>query len=76
MSKELASKLGIHAHEMGCEIEANSSFDTPATPLIQKLYIHMQRYVDQGDFFISPLKNQDVLLGAPWFHRMATTYDY
>ena len=42
----------------------------PVTPLIGKLCIHVQGYVDREDFFISPLQHQDVLLGMPWFHRM------
>ena len=64
---------------MGLAIEANDAFDTPAipvTPLIGKLCPHVQGYVDQEDFFISPLKHRDVLLGAPWFHRMATTIKF
>ena len=79
ISQELASKLGIHAHEMGLAMEADGAFDTlaiPVTPLIGKLRLHVQGYVDQEDFFISPLKHQDVLLGAPWFHRMATTIKF
>ena len=49
ISQELASKLGIHAHEMGLAIEADGAFDTPAvpvTPLIGKLHIHVEGYVD------------------------------
>ena len=64
---------------MGLAIEADGAFDTPAilvTPLIGKLCLHVQGYVDQEDFFISPLKHQDVLLGAPWFHHMATTIKF
>ena len=30
----------------------------------------MQSYVDKDDFFISPLKHEDVILGAPWFDRL------
>ena len=30
----------------------------------------MQGYTDSEDFFISPLGNKDVILGAPWFHRV------
>ena len=64
---------------MGLAIEADGAFDTPAvlvTPLIGKLRLHVQGYVDQEDFFISPLKHQDVLLGALWFHCMATTIKF
>ena len=44
ISQELASKLGIHAHEMGLAIEADGAFDTPAvpvTPLMGKLRLHV-----------------------------------
>ena len=30
----------------------------------------MQNYVDKDDFFISPLKHEDVILEAPWFDRL------
>ena len=73
ISKELAAKLGIHEHEMGYAMDAEGAFvgqKVPVTPLIGKLCIHVQGYVDREDFFISPLQHQDVLLGMPWFHRM------
>ena len=41
----------------------------PVTPLIGKLRIHIQEYVDQEDFLISPLRHYDVVLGTPWFHH-------
>ena len=40
---------------------SDGAFDTlavPVTPLIGKLCLHVQGYVDQEDFFISPLKHQ------------------
>ena len=40
------------------------------TPLIGKLRLHVESYVDKDDFFISPLKHEDVILGAPWFDRL------
>ena len=58
---------------MGYALDAKGAFvgqKVPVTPLIGKLCIHVQGYVDQEDFFISPLQHQDVLLGMPWFHRM------
>ena len=64
---------------MGEELQADGAFDTqtvPVTPLIGKLRLHVQGYVDQEDFYISPLKNQDVLLGAPWFHCMAANLKF
>ena len=68
ISKELAAKLGIHEHEMGYAMDAEGAFvgqKVPVTPLIGKLCIHVQGYVDRQDFFISPLQYQDVLLGMP-----------
>ena len=73
ISKELAAKLGIHEHEMGYAMDVEGAFvgkKVPVTPLIGKLCIHVQGYVDREDFFISPLQHQDVLLGMPWFHGM------
>ncbi|MCO5582661.1 hypothetical protein L7F22_036559 [Adiantum nelumboides] len=46
------------------------------TPLIGKLRFHIQGYVDKEDFFISPLKHEDVILGAPWFDRLATSIKF
>ena len=40
----------------------------PVTPLIGKLRLHVQNYTDYEDFFVSPLKHHDVVLGIPWFH--------
>ncbi|MCO5604293.1 hypothetical protein L7F22_058458 [Adiantum nelumboides] len=37
------------------------------TLVIGKLRLHVQGYVDKEDFFISPLKHEDVILEAPWF---------
>ena len=74
ISNELATKLGIHDFEMGEVVSADGAFkgqETPVTPLIGKLRLHIQSYVDKEDFFISPLKHEDVILGAPWFDRMA-----
>ncbi|MCO5599501.1 hypothetical protein L7F22_053606 [Adiantum nelumboides] len=44
--------------------------DVLVTPLIGKLRLHIQGYVDREDFFISPLKHEDVIIGAPWFDRL------
>ncbi|MCO5568113.1 hypothetical protein L7F22_021809 [Adiantum nelumboides] len=74
-----ASKLGIHANETGETHAAEGPFEgpaTPVTPLIGKLRLHVQGYVDKEDFLISPLKNEDVLLGAPWFDRMAVSLTF
>ena len=70
ISHELALKLGIHEFDMGDHILANCAFkgqEVLVTPLIGKLRLHIQGYVDMEDFYISPLKHEDVILGAPWF---------
>ncbi|MCO5588831.1 hypothetical protein L7F22_042791 [Adiantum nelumboides] len=59
---------------MGDAMKADGAFkgqEVSVTPLIGKLRLHVQGYVDKEDFFISPLKHEDVILGAPWFDRMA-----
>ncbi|WP_165349248.1 retropepsin-like aspartic protease, partial [Enterobacter cloacae complex sp. 4DZ1-17B1] len=74
ISMELATKLGIQSYEMGDVLPADSAFkgqEASVTPLIEKLRLHVQGYVDKEDFFISPLKHEDVILGAPWFDRLA-----
>ncbi|MCO5559899.1 hypothetical protein L7F22_013503 [Adiantum nelumboides] len=50
---------------------AFKGYEVSVTPLIGKLRLHVQCYVDKEDFFISPLKHEDVILRAPWFDRMA-----
>ncbi|MCO5597948.1 hypothetical protein L7F22_052035 [Adiantum nelumboides] len=76
ISHELATKLGIQDFEMGDAMKADGAFvgqDASVTPLIGKLRLHIQGYVDKEDFFISPLKHEDVILGAPWFDRLAAS---
>ena len=66
ITHEMASKLGIQDFEMGEIIQADGAFkgqQVPVTPLIGKLRLHIQSYVDKEDFFISPLKHEDVILG-------------
>ncbi|MCO5606343.1 hypothetical protein L7F22_060531 [Adiantum nelumboides] len=46
------------------------------TPLIGKLRLHIQGYVDKEDFVISPLKHEDVILGAPWFDHLAASIKF
>ena len=58
---------------MGEPLSADAAFkghEVSVTPLIGKLRLHVQSYVDKDDFFISPLKHEDVILGAPWFDRL------
>ncbi|MCO5581154.1 hypothetical protein L7F22_035032 [Adiantum nelumboides] len=79
ISIELAQKLGIQTEEMGTALEASGAFKgqyVPVTPLIGKLCVHVQGYVDQEEFCISPLATEDVILGAPWFHRLAAVLEY
>ncbi|MCO5592040.1 hypothetical protein L7F22_046034 [Adiantum nelumboides] len=74
ISLELAAKLGIQHFEMGDAMKVDGAFigqDVSVTPFIEKIRLHIQGYVDKEDFFISPLKHEDVILGAPWFGRLA-----
>ncbi|MCO5604733.1 hypothetical protein L7F22_058903 [Adiantum nelumboides] len=71
--------LGVQDFEMGNAMKADGTFigqDVSVTPLIGKLRLHIQGYVDKEDFFISPLKHEDVILGAPWFDRLAASIKY
>ncbi|MCO5576587.1 hypothetical protein L7F22_030400 [Adiantum nelumboides] len=73
---ELATKLGIQDFEMEDAMKADGVFigqDASVTPLIGKLRFHIQGYVDKEYFFISSLKHEDVMLEAPWFHRLAAS---
>ncbi|MCO5604040.1 hypothetical protein L7F22_058197 [Adiantum nelumboides] len=79
ISIELAQKLGIQTEEMGTPLEASGAFKgqyVAVTPLIGKLCVHVQGYLDQEEFCISPLATEDVILGAPWFHRLAAVLEY
>ncbi|MCO5554855.1 hypothetical protein L7F22_008391 [Adiantum nelumboides] len=79
ISHELAAKLGIQEFEMGDAMKADGAFigqDASVTPLIGKLRLHIQGYMDKEDFFISPLKHEDVILGAPWFDRLAASIKF
>ena len=60
---------------MGVTIEDLGAFkgqQISMTPLIRKLQVHVQAYVDQEEFLIYPLSIEDVMLGAPWFHHMVS----
>ena len=64
---------------MGPALDAMGAFkgqQVPVTPLIGKLRLHVQGYVDQEEFYVSPLSAEDVILGAPWFHRMAAKLEF
>ncbi|MCO5581951.1 hypothetical protein L7F22_035840 [Adiantum nelumboides] len=76
ISLELATKLGVQDFKMGDAMKADRAFinqEVPVTPLIGRLRLHIQGYVDKEDFFISPLKHEDVILGAPRFDRLAAS---
>ncbi|MCO5580138.1 hypothetical protein L7F22_034005 [Adiantum nelumboides] len=76
ISIELATKLGIQELEMGDAMKADGAFigqDVLVTLLIGKVRLRIQGYVDKEDFFISPLKHEDLILGAPWFDPMAAS---
>ncbi|MCO5580468.1 hypothetical protein L7F22_034336 [Adiantum nelumboides] len=64
---------------MGDAMKADGAFinqEVSITPLIGKLRLHIQGYVDKKDFFISPLKHEDVILGAPWFDCLAVSIKF
>ena len=72
ISSELAQNLGIKTKELGTMMNASGPFkgqEVAITPLIGKIHIQIQSYVDHEEFHVSPLVNKDVILGAPWFHR-------
>ncbi|MCO5610356.1 hypothetical protein L7F22_064592 [Adiantum nelumboides] len=73
ISPELASKLGICTEEMGMTREAGLAclgHSEAVTPILGKLRLHIQSYVDAEEFHIMPLQDCDVLLGIPWCYRL------
>ncbi|MCO5583478.1 hypothetical protein L7F22_037389 [Adiantum nelumboides] len=78
ISPELASKLGIRAEEMGMTGEAGLAcpgHSEAVTPILGKLRLHIQSYVDAEEFHIMPLQDCDVLLGIPWCYRLHAVVD-
>ncbi|MCO5613170.1 hypothetical protein L7F22_067446 [Adiantum nelumboides] len=76
---ELATKLGVQDFEMGDAMKADGAFigqDVSVVPLIGKLRLHIQGYVDKEEFFISSLKHEFVILGPPWFDRLAASIKF
>ncbi|MCO5593724.1 hypothetical protein L7F22_047741 [Adiantum nelumboides] len=74
ISLELAAKPGIQD-----AMKADGAFigqDVYVTPFIGKLRLPIQGYVDKENFFISPLKHEDVILGAPWFGRLTASIKF
>ncbi|MCO5557784.1 hypothetical protein L7F22_011355 [Adiantum nelumboides] len=69
ISPKLASKLGIRSEEMGYTAKAGLAclgHTEAVSPIIGKLRLHIQSYVDVEEFYIMPLDRCDVLLGIPW----------
>ncbi|MCO5600515.1 hypothetical protein L7F22_054628 [Adiantum nelumboides] len=69
----------IQDFEMEDAMKADAAFigrDVSVTPLIGKLRLHIQGYVNKEDFFISPLKREDVILGEPWFDCLAASIKF
>ncbi|MCO5588577.1 hypothetical protein L7F22_042534 [Adiantum nelumboides] len=78
ISPELASRLGIRSEEMGYTTEAGLAcpgHTEAVTPIIGKLRLHTQSYVDVEEFYIMPLDGCDVLLGIPWLFRVQGILD-
>ncbi|MCO5591325.1 hypothetical protein L7F22_045307 [Adiantum nelumboides] len=72
ISPELASKSGIRGEEMRMTGEAGLAcldHSEAVTPILGKLRLHIQSYVDAEEFHIMPLQDCDVLLGIPWCYR-------
>ncbi|MCO5597982.1 hypothetical protein L7F22_052071 [Adiantum nelumboides] len=78
ISLELASKLGIRPKEMRYSAKAGLAcpgHSEAVTPIIGKLRLHIQSYVDAEEFYIMLLKGCDVLLGIPWMFRVQRIMD-
>ena len=58
----MATKLDIHSLEM----DAFEGQQVPVTPLIGKLQVQVQGYVDSECFYVLSLNHANVLLGDPW----------
>ena len=78
ISPQLAASLGIRADEMGYTAEAGLAcpgHSESVTPILGKLRLHIQSYVDAEEFYIMPLEGCDVLLGMPWLYRVHGVLD-
>ena len=56
ISVELVQELGIQTEELGAALDAMGAFkgqQVPMTPLIGKLHLHVQGFVDQEEFYVS-----------------------
>ncbi|MCO5613087.1 hypothetical protein L7F22_067361 [Adiantum nelumboides] len=78
ISPELASKLGIRAEEMRMTGEAGLAclgHSEAVIPILGKLRLHIQNYVDAKEFHIMSLQDCDVLLSIPWCYRLHAVED-
>ncbi|MCO5601712.1 hypothetical protein L7F22_055835 [Adiantum nelumboides] len=74
ISTELAEKLGIKVGEMGLALEAKGAFkgqEVAVTPLIGKLRVHVQSFVEAEEFYVAPLESYDVILGVKYDRHKA-----
>ena len=59
--------------ELGPSLNAKGAFqgqEVLVALVIGKLFLHINNYSNSEDFYVSPLQTQDLILGAPWFHRV------
>lgn len=64
--------MGISTEELGLALKAHRAFkeqEMLVTPLIGKLRLHLQDYMDNNEIFVSPLVHKDVILSMPSFHK-------
>lgn len=76
---ELAQKMRIHIKKSKTTLEAMGDFkgkQAPLTPLIEKLHIHIQNSMDEEGLYIFLFSVKNVILRAPWFHRVACRLEY
>ncbi|MCO5605998.1 hypothetical protein L7F22_060184 [Adiantum nelumboides] len=76
ISLELVAKLRVQDFEMRDAMKMDGTFIGQVSSLILQLRLLIQGYVDKEDFFISPLKHEDVILGAPWFDQLTTSIKF
>ena len=65
--------MGISTAKQGPALAAQGAFkgqEVPVTPLIGKLRLHVQGYLDSEEFYVSPSVHKNVILGTPWFHKV------
>ncbi|MCO5609714.1 hypothetical protein L7F22_063946 [Adiantum nelumboides] len=76
-------KCGEQGHSYRSCPQRNPHNEQPRASMVEapkeeigELRLHIQGYVDKEDFFISPLKHEDVILGAPWFDCLAASINF